>query len=689
MRAFLVFAIAAIMCVAQAQVCSHQHDPAFYEKSGYTIRKINLVSPFDFVSLVRSRLDVVKTQLKIKEGAEFSEDNYNDGFTTVNDAVTADSSLGKDSPVKIVVVTLGLENCQDTAGALTVDVVYRIFSTDPLPATNATPEQRRAMVKAAATTTVATSLSPRYEIVPRFSYDHTTRGFGGLDASLSLPNHFLDKVTVSAAASSSARNFVGELHGSGQSSFAVLARMEYTLAYRFYDVPALNLRLTKGVGVITFAASSKDIVTKSSQVRLRYGVAAEYGIQQSNSPNASSRYGAATPYAGMTRTTRYSEAVVSYGLSANGAGFSNLTYVRQIGDVSYSRRFPGGTNRPWDVETRFTAGGISGTGPVLINDRFFGGNTVGKLVANSDWQIPTGPIIRSIPTNRMAGSGSGGTSFYSTNFTVGKVLIGWPLIPPEVETAPGFSDGVNAAENTAQTWFADDYESASPQFKVILEFFPPKLKADVDAVRATFASIRSAGALSADVTSALRKGDNSIAVSMVLINTASDTTLRGADRAARLRAWLTPVSALVKLTKILEQLETLAPGAGPELKAERTAIESDLANLRGHLDAIHTGPAHQQAVDAAARYMARPREVIDTLRHEVNRYSFSVVGIIDFGRLWPDPLGTRYALGGGGRFSLVNVNFNLGYAFNPHPEVALGQGRGALFFSLTYTNLFQ
>lgn len=689
MRTCWFLVVVASTCVAQAQVCSHQLDPAFYEKNGYTIRKISLVSPFDFVFLVRSRLDLVKAQLTIKEGAKFSEGDYNDGFTTVNEAVTADSALGRNSPVKVVVVTLGLENCQETSGALTVDVVYRIFSTDPLPATSATPEQRRATVESPATTTVATSLRPRYEVVPRFSYDHTTRGFGGLDASLSLPNHFLDKIKVSAAASSSTRSFIGDFHGSGRSSFGALARMEYTLAYRFYDVPAFNLRLTKGVGAMNLGASSKDIVTKSSQVRFRYGFAAEYGIQQSNSPSASSRYGAATPYAGVTRTTRYSEAVVSYGLSANGPGFSNLAYVRQIGDASYSRRFPGGTNRPWDVEGRFTAGGISGTGPVLINDRFFGGSTVGKLVANSEWQIPTGPIIRSIATNRMAGSGSGGTSFYSTNFTIGKVLRGWPLIPPEVEKAPGFSDGVIAAENTAQTWFADDYESASPQFKAILAFFPPKLKADVDAVGATFASIRSARGLDADLTASLRKGDSSITVSKVLINTASDTTLGGADRAARLRAWLTPVSAFIKLTKILEQLELLAPGKGPELTLERTAIESDLANLRGQMDAIHTGPAHQQAVDAAARYMARPREVIDTLRHEVNRYSLSVVGIIDFGRLWPDPLGTRYALGGGGRVSLVNVNFNLGYAFNPQPEVVLGQGRGALFFSLTYTNLFQ
>ena len=87
--------------------------------------------------------------------------------------------------------------------------------------------------------------------------------------------------------------------------------------------------------------------------------------------------------------------------------------------------------------------------------------------------------------------------------------------------------------------------------------------------------------------------------------------------------------------------------------------------------------------------MERPREIIDTLQNETNRFSFSMVGIFDSGRVWPDPHGTRYAIGGGGRFSLINVNFTVGYAFNPQPRMELGQGRGALFFSLTYTNLFR
>ena len=35
------------------------------------------------------------------------------------------------------------------------------------------------------------------------------------------------------------------------------------------------------------------------------------------------------------------------------------------------------------------------------------------------------------------------------------------------------------------------------------------------------------------------------------------------------------------------------------------------------------------------------------------------------------------------------INLTIGYAFNPHPRKELGQGRGALFFNVTYTNLFR
>jgi len=211
----------------------------------------------------------------------------------------------------------------------------------------------------------------------------------------------------------------------------------------------------------------------------------------------------------------------------------------------------------------------------------------------------------------------------------------------------------------------------------------------VDSAKALFAEIRAAGPASPELDSALKRGESSITVSNILINTALDPNLRGPDRAQRLRAWLTPTSKLVQLKTSLDALEPLAPAFAPRIREIRNAMQSDFDFLSQSLKDLENGPGRAAAVARAKRDLERPREIIDTLRHETNRYSFSLVAIVDAGRLWPDPSGTRYAFGGGGRFSLVNVNFTLGYAVNPNPRSELGQGRGAFFFGITYTNLFR
>ncbi len=70
----------------------------------------------------------------------------------------------------------------------------------------------------------------------------------------------------------------------------------------------------------------------------------------------------------------------------------------------------------------------------------------------------------------------------------------------------------------------------------------------------------------------------------------------------------------------------------------------------------------------------------------MNIYSIAPVAIFDVARVWPTNTTTRYALGGGVRLSLVNMNFTLGYAANPKRQS--GEGPGALFVSLDVSDLF-
>jgi hypothetical protein len=148
-----------------------------------------------------------------------------------------------------------------------------------------------------------------------------------------------------------------------------------------------------------------------------------------------------------------------------------------------------------------------------------------------------------------------------------------------------------------------------------------------------------------------------------------------------------------KVLKLADDLGKIAPtlSGAQQMQANDsiTALNRDVQQFEDALSAMDQSSMASAARVHAQKDMKGPREVIDTLRHEASIWSFSAVGIFDAGRLWPDPHGTRYAIGAGGRFSILGVDFAAGYAVNPHPYRTLGQGRGALFFSITYTNLFR
>ena len=680
--------------LAAAQTCTH--DAAFYEDNHYTVRRIRMVSPLDFIFLVRHRFDLIKSGLALQEKKAFSSADFTESFKTVDKAMRADGAFGPDLPIKVVVVTDRLENCVESGGNPTVDIVYRIFSTDPLPAVTETPDERQAALSNQATTVAEKNTVPDYKIVPRLSYDHARRVSGGLDFAYRLPIGVLDSVNFAAQGSSSSSSFKGEIHGKKQPGLALLDQVEYSLNYSYSDMPGFNLELLKGVMEGRFLGVSKPLNSTRARIALRYGAALSQGNQQSNSfalalpanTITNSSYSALKFYTGITATTRYTEMAVSYGLQAGGTDLTNFGYTKHIGDVLYGARFPGGTHKPWDVSLRVTGGAIAGSGPILINDRFFGGNSVEQFIPGDTWTIPNGPVVRSIAPNRLAGTGAGGTSFYSTSLTIGKVLWGSPIVPAEVENAPGFDSAVQGAEKGAENWFADDYEGSSPEFKKLLADFPTTLKSDLDAATAEFTSIRSAGPVSAQLDTALKSAERELRLAQNLIKHVSDPG-RGSDNATRLRAWSLPASRFRNLMADMQKIEPLAPATAAQIEATRNSIDTHLSALQKAIADIHSGPVRAAAEKRAQQDMARPREIIDTLRHEANSFAFSLVGIADAGRIFPDPNGTRFAIGGGGRVSLVNVNFTVGYAVNPSPHKELGQGRGALLIGFTYTNLFR
>jgi hypothetical protein len=684
---------------AKAQKCTRPQEPLFYEANHYTVGKIVMDSPLDFFHLVRRRLEAIKGDLALKEGAPFSRSAYDESFRQVEDAVRSDSAFGRNSPLKIVLAVGGLENCVERPGVPnTVDVAYRVFSTDPPQNQRVvTVEDRRNAIERPATAVGEQNTNPRLRLEPLAGYDHTYRFFGGGSLQSRIPGHVPVDFKVQGIGSSTRILLDGQLNLSSASHFTVLSTSQYHVGYHYVQTPAHDLSLAEGSFYASFIGATKTVETHSSQIAARYGASVERGLQQSDRPVigpptdivANSAFGAFRLYAGITGTTRYSAIAASYGLELGGTSLADPGFTKHVGDVDYNNRFPGSTHRPWDIEVRATGGAIIGS-QTLLNERFFGGGAVSAFIPGDSWRIPNGPVVRSIAPNLLLAEGSGGTSFYSTNATVGKVVWNMPLIPASIENVPGFSSGVSAAEDTAEGFFADGYESASPSFQSLAVDYSKRLKAEIDSFRGVLLEVQGTANMSSSLRQRLEETDRDARLAQNFLRHADDRDKKGLVDAIKFKTLNDPSSRFIKLLEAAQNLQPLlAEDLRPRLAALRVSLQETLSSLGMAIKAIDDGQTGRAARARAEKDMMRPRESIDTLRREANSFSLSLLGIFDTGRMWPDVYGTRYGIGGGMRLSIVNVNFNIGYAVNPDPQKQVGQGHGALFLSLTYTNLFR
>jgi len=132
------------------------------------------------------------------------------------------------------------------------------------------------------------------------------------------------------------------------------------------------------------------------------------------------------------------------------------------------------------------------------------------------------------------------------------------------------------------------------------------------------------------------------------------------------------LAAQIAQPQLADDLGKIAPtlSGAQQMQANDsiTALNRDVQQFEDALSAMDQSSMASAARVHAQKDMKGPREVIDTLRHEASIWSFSAVGIFDAGRLWPDPHGTRYAIGAGGRLKLtkrISLNAEYYYMINP------------------------
>jgi hypothetical protein len=685
MRRLFVFWLASAPIAAQ--VCTHvvdqRVDTAYYEANHYVVAHIVLRQTFDFLPVVHAALDRLKKSLPMKEGAPYTRALDDHSFEALKSSLDDDPATGT-LPFKVTAGLSHIKNCNESAQPGTLEVHYSLFSTDPFAAAAVPPESKNGETQDPAMAAGNTT-HPASKVIPDVTYDRTDRlgGGGTVQGNLSVPG--LESLMVSGSGSSSSRRVLSQVSGNRVVGLAALDLLNYHLQYSSLDQPAGKLQLKENLLSLRGIATAKtQTFASGNTLGYRYGVSIAGGNQQSGgvatTPSgtlANSREGDIRLLGGVTYQTRYNQLVGSYALRISGPGLDALSNAAHIGDLTYSWR-QGGTHAPFDIVARGSAGIITGSKDILLNGRFFGGNAVEAFLPGDSWTIPTGPLVRSIARNRLNGLGYGGTSFYSTNLTVGKVLKSSPLVPTEIEKSAGFADGVTAAENTAETFFVDDYESSADQYKAMVNKFGARFITDLTAVQDFLHTAALSGSTARDAGSQAR-GSLSVA------------RMATQDTPLVLKTFLNESQS--KVLKLVADLEKLAPTLSADQKAKVDdsidTLNRDLKDFGDALKAMDQSTTADAARARAKKDMVRPREVIDTLRHEADVWSVSAVGIFDIGRVWPDPMGLHYAIGGGGRFSILNVNFNLAYGFNPQPNHTFGQGRGAVLFSLTYASLFR
>ncbi len=450
--------------------------------NGYVVQRVEIRTPISFFAAATFGFDQLKSRLPLQETQQFSVKKLSEGNSLIGEFIR---SVGLDAveKLKFTVVTGKPVDCDSTAH--TLSVVYTVFTNVYRPYLSHTFEQRTAEVQRPATTGAEGGTKGRFLIKPSAGYNHTRRGFGGLDLSSEVPLGIFQHVEMHSSLSSDSTVDDLDATGSWNPRRKALEHAEWRLGFHYLDLPAGGAKLKEGKLTAQFFGSTKEL--SSLGAALRFGASLEGGHQQTGAvavtsnltPNSS--YGALKLYVGATARSGRQVFTTSYGAEFGSTlSGGTLDFAKHIVDFGYSVRFlrkpkPGasasvgeGVHKPWDVEIRADGGIIQNLVQVPVAERFYGGNQVQSFIGGDTWVIPAGAFIRSIAENRLGGfgpnSGLGGTRFYSGNLTVAKVLWGRSLLPKELAQDPDFLQNLQGAINTAKGTLEDLYKSQDPGY---------------------------------------------------------------------------------------------------------------------------------------------------------------------------------------------------------------------------------
>lgn len=682
--------------------------PAFYQNQNYLVRDVRIDAPLEWLlgSVERRLTEIVAApSMPIKKGSVFRKADADAGFLKVVESFP-ELRVSRIDRVAIRIARPTLENCN--AQTKTLDVVYRVYTLGfSYYLSRAFETGRKEEVKRSVVETSATRLLSTYFPQPYVGYNQSRGFFGGSKVTIKQPGGILERVLMEASGSSSSAEAKLEATGERELDTGFIRHLEYQLGYRYSNIPSTTTKLTEGLGLAQGFAATRILGT--NETVLRFGGSFEAGNKQTDVDPlrvlpenlAQSPYGALKFFAGGTGRFGRHAFKASYGVQLGSAEkAAQLDFVKQVVDTAANLRFLIADHKPLTLDLQFTAGAIHKRKQLPVAERFFGGNSERNFIAGDSWIIRANPVIRSFPQNTFVQTEQagvlGGDSFFSTNLTLAVPVWSKPLVPAEVLEDPDFARLVEFEFGSAESALKIEYLSQTPEFIQMANMVNPlfdKLK-EVES-KLNELEQKNLGQDINDQIALCRADLDDVQETVASIKKGLE---EGSPKSADIRTLVVgfptkkpPIPSQV--SDLLDDFTTLKDMPGiPDTEALQsliTALESRQDEMASAFNELNQSPAAERATQEAIRTMKYPRRVFDELTREANLIAIGPMFIFDVARLRQQGSSalTRYAIGGGLRFTIVSLDVNAGYALNPGRKQ--WEPRGALLFSMEVSNLFR
>lgn len=664
-----------------------------FEAEKYTIAHVSIDDPFKFLYWVNAKTKVVETELRNKlEHQLFTKELVGPRALDLIERARFIPAKGIGYSIRVEIASV--QNCNPETK--TLDLVYRIYSTEPPKFLGGAPESQAVLQKSPQNTTGMTANGSRFHLTPSGGYNRSYNLFAGgkLEATpLFRSSSPFDHFVAEGYGSSSMRDISAAI--SGSALFHTWVRhSDWRVNYANSSLPAGVTRLNKAL-----LSAQGDIESRSfwnAGMTARFGGLLQCGNTQSTTlpkdmlPNnaiADAAIGSLKTYAGLSSRLSHNVFSVSFGMELGSVGpAAQVNWRKFIGDVVDEFWIPIGDHKPFEVESRFTTGGIQLLHNTPLSVFFFGGNGQSVFIPGDSWHILDSPYIRAIPANRfsLSSQGVGGTRFSSVNLTLSYPVKSIPVMPKELSEDKEFNDLLQGQIVTATSAEQNYYAWRDPHFAAVFAMLPDvKTKLDDLQKKVDAAQAQHPGQLDSEFTDCTT--NIAVAAFYVSDSLSAKTSLQYNGASSLLTSAPGSPSSL-------QQVQDACIGGlntklqDPDITAAGSALAKSQQTIASEFTAIDQATAKRKAEND----IAFVKRTLNTLFKDFNLLSVAPVAVLDVASIGPSGSnlgGTRVGPGAGIRVELVSsVNFTLGYAWNidHHP----GEGKGATFFSIGVRDIF-